>query len=111
MLRLKDEQRVAVMIVGNSHLCLSSHTTSPWDVIIRWYRKQHDDSGFPNLMDYIRGFDGICQFKHFERLGRFKPSEPTYLVFAGYAEDDSYPSICYCEVPEVKNGKDKLLAS
>ena len=37
MLRLKDKQPVAVMIVGNSLL-----TKLPWDVIIRWYRKQND---------------------------------------------------------------------
>lgn len=105
MLRLKNEQPVAVMIVGNSHLCLSSLHHIPWDVIIRWYRKQHDGQGFPNLIDYIRDLMGFVNSNILKGSEDFKPSEPTYLVFAGYAEDDSYPSICYCDVQEVKNGK------
>ena len=105
MLRLKDGQPVAVMIVGNSHLCLSSTHHLPWDVIIRWYRKQHDHSGFPSLIEYIRDLMGFVNSDILEGTESFKPSEATYLVFAGYAENDSYPSICCCEVPEVKNGK------
>lgn len=105
MLRLKDKQRVAVMIVGNSHLCLSSSQHIPWDVIIRWYRKEHDESGFPSLKDYIEDLMGFVNSNLLKGSECFKPSEPTFLVFAGYAENDRYPSICYCEVPEVKNGK------
>lgn len=51
MLRLKDKQPVAVMIVGNALL-----SRIPWDVIIRWYRKQNDSSGFPAFQDYINNF-------------------------------------------------------
>ena len=105
MLRLKDKQLVAVMIVGNSHLCLSSSQHIPWDVIIRWYRKLHDESGFPSLEAYIEDLMGFVNSHLLKGTECFKPSEPTYLVFAGYAENDRYPSICYCEVPEVKNGK------
>ena len=51
MLRLKDKQPVAIMIVGNSLL-----TKIPWDIIVRWYRKQNDSSGFPKLEDYVLHF-------------------------------------------------------
>lgn len=105
MLRLKDGQRVAVMIVNNSHLCLSENHHLHWDIIIRWYRKQHDSAGFPKLVDYIEDFMGFVNSDILDGSENYKPSEPTYLVFAGYGESDSYPSICYCEVPEVKNGK------
>lgn len=105
MLRLKDKQPVAIMIVGNSHLCLSPSQHIPWDVIIRWYRKQHDASGFPSLNAYIEDFMGFVNSHLLKGTESFKPSEPTFLVFAGYAENDRYPSICYCEVSEVRNGK------
>lgn len=105
MLRLKDGQPVAVMIVGNSHLCLSPSRHLPWDVIIRWYRKQHDGSEFPRLIEYIGDLMGFVNSNILKGTESFKPSEATYLVFAGYAENDGYPSICYCEVPEIKNGK------
>ena len=105
MLRLKDGQPVAVMIVNNSHLCLSSSYHLPWDVIIRWYRKLHDSTGFPKLADYINDFMSFVDSDILEGIENFKPLEPTYMVFAGYGETDNYPSICYCEIQEVKNGK------
>lgn len=105
MLRLKDGQRVAVMIVNNSHLCLSLYDHLHWDVIIRWYRKQHDSTGFPKFVDYIEDFMEFVNSDILTGSENYKPSESTHLVFAGYGETDSYPSICSCEVQEVKNGK------
>ena len=97
MLRLKDNQPVAVMIVGNSLL-----TKLPWDVIVRWYRKQNDSSGFPKLEDYVQHFKSFVDSKilsvHIKKDVLFRENERTFLVFAGYGEDEHYPSICQYEV-------------
>lgn len=98
MLRLKDGQPVAVMIVGNSHLCLSSSEHLPWDVIIRWYRKQRDNTGFARVEDYITDFFSFVNSVILKGAVNFKPSESTHLVFAGYGEADLFPSMCMCEV-------------
>ena len=97
MLRLKDKQPVAVMIVGNALL-----TKLPWDVIVRWYRKQNDGSGFPKLEDYVLHFKSFVDSKlipvYIKKDISLSESERTFLVFAGYGEDEAYPSICQYEV-------------
>lgn len=104
MLRLKDKQPVAVMIVGNSLL-----TRLPWDVIVRWYRKQNDSSGFPKLEEYIQHFkvfvDSEIIASHIKNDTFFKENERTFLVFAGYGEDEAYPSIYQYEVTGIKKSK------
>ena len=105
MLRLKDKQPVAVMTVQNANL-----VQIPWDVIIRWYRKQRDDSGFPNLPDYIKDFmafvnSDVIKPHVKEKNISFDNSHKTYLVFAGYGETEPYPSICKCVVTGIKEGK------
>ena len=104
MLRLKDKQPVAVMIVGNSLL-----TKLPWDVIIRWYRKQNDSSGFPKLEDYVQHFKSFVDSEilsvHIKKDESFLENERTTLVFAGYGEDEVYPSICQYEVTEICKSK------
>ena len=88
MLRLKDKQPVAIMIVGCSLL-----KNIPWDVIIRWYRKQKDDSGFPHFQDYIDDFMAFVSTKVVKPYIKkadivFDEAERTYLVFTGYGKDD-----------------------
>ena len=104
MLRLKDKKPVAVMIVGNSLL-----TKLPWDVIIRWYRKQNDSSGFPKLEDYVQHFKSFVDSEilsvHIKKDESFLENERTTLVFAGYGEDEVYPSICQYEVTEICKSK------
>ena len=104
MLRLKDKQPVAVIIVGNSLL-----TRLPWDVIVRWYRKQNDSSGFPKLEEYIQHFkvfvDSEIIASHIKNDAVFKENERTFLVFAGYGEDEAYPSIYQYEVTGIKKSK------
>ena len=104
MLRLKDNQPVAVMIVGNSLL-----TKLPWDVIVRWYRKQNDSSGFPKLEDYVQQLKGFVDSEiiasHIKNDVVFKEKERTFLVFAGYGEDEAYPSICQYEVTGINKSK------
>ena len=104
MLRLKDKQPVAVMIVQNPNL-----VQFPWDVIIRWYRKQRDDSGFPNFLDYIEDFMAFVNSKVVRPLIKkditFDVLRKTYLVFAGYGQDEPYPSICECVITGIDGGK------
>ena len=104
MLRLKDNQPVAVMIVGNSLL-----TKLPWDVIVRWYRKQNDSSGFPKLEDYVQQFKGFVDSEiiasHIKNDVVLKENERTFLVFAGYGEDEAYPSIYQYEVTGINKSK------
>lgn len=104
MLRLKDNQPVAVMIVGNSLL-----TKLPWDVIVRWYRKQNDSSGFPKLEDYVQQFKAFVDSEiiasHIKNDVVLKENERTFLVFAGYGEDEAYPSIYQYEVTGINKSK------
>ena len=104
MLRLKDNQPVAVMIVGNSLL-----TKLPWDVIVRWYRKQNDSSGFPKLEDYVQQFEVFVDSEiiasHIKNDVVLKENERTFLVFAGYGEDEAYPSIYQYEVTGINKSK------
>lgn len=105
MLRLKDKQPVAIMIVGCSLL-----KNIPWDVIIRWYRKQKDDSGFPHFQDYIDDFMAFVSTKVVKPYIKkadivFDEAERTYLVFTGYGKDDPYPSISEYVVAGISKGK------
>ena len=104
MLRLKDKQPVAVMIVGCALL-----RNLPWDVIIRWYRKQNDNSGFPTFQDYINNFkefiDSEIIPKYIKKDYSFEEVEITHLVFAGYGESEPYPSICKYAVTGINKGK------
>jgi len=114
MLRLKDKQPIAVMTVQNANL-----VQLPWDVIIRWYRKQKDDSGFPKLQGYIEDFMAFVNSKVVkpfikEKNISFDYDHRTYLIFAGYGETEPYPSICNCVVTGIKDGKiqyDKSISS
>ena len=74
------------MIVGNSLL-----TKIPWDVIVRWYRKQNDSSGFPKLEDYVLHFKSFVDSEilsvYIKKDVSFRENERTFLVFAGYGEE------------------------
>ncbi len=104
MLRLKDKQPVAVMIVGNALL-----SKIPWDVIVRWYRKQNDSSGFPKFEDYANHFKSFIDSEilsvHIKKDELFEDNKRTTLVFAGYGEDEPYPSICKYEVIGISKSK------
>lgn len=104
MLRLKDKQPVAVMIVGNALL-----TKIPWDVIIRWYRKQNDSSGFPKLENYVQHFKSFVESDilstYIKEDVSFLENEQTFLVFAGFGEEEPYPSICQYEVTGIDKSR------
>ena len=100
MLRLKDKQPVVIMIVENSHL-----KDFPWDAIVRWYRKKNDASGFPKLKNYIEDFLAFVEHEVLTSKISHQQTKPTNLVFAGYGENEAYPSICQCIVTGIRKGK------
>ena len=88
MLRISDVIPAAVMVVNNSTLA-----TMPWEVIIRWYRKENGKSKFPSLQSCIDDFlafvdkrvlniDGIP-----DEYCEFDEEVTTNLVFAGYGDN------------------------
>lgn len=60
MIRLSDDQPIAVMIVGNA--CLMG---IPWDIIIRWYRVKRKGLVLPTLHDYIKDFISFVEENRF----------------------------------------------
>ena len=94
MLRLSDVIPAAVMVVNNSAIA-----QMPWEVIIRWYRKENGKTKFGTLLDCI---DDFISFVNNKALNRddiqdeqcmFDEGVTTHLVFAGYGTNDSMPSI------------------
>ena len=94
MLRLSDVIPAAVMVVNNSTLA-----TMPWEVIIRWYRKENGKTKFSSLQSCIDDFlafvdkrvltiDGIP-----DEYCEFDGDVTTHLVFAGYGENEFMPHI------------------
>ena len=99
MLRLTDKAPIAVMVVNNSALA-----GMPWEVIIRWYRKEYGNEQYDMLVDYISGFLTFVQNKVLDRDDvqkekvLFDSEAISYLVFAGYGMKEQMPSIIECEV-------------
>ena len=99
MLRLSNKTPIAVMVVNNSSLA-----GMPWEVIIRWYRKELGDNQYDLLVDYITDFLTFVQNKVLDRddvpkeKARFGQDAISYLVFAGYGIKEQLPSILECEV-------------
>lgn len=105
MLRLSNILPAAVMVVNNSTLA-----DMPWEVIIRWYRKEKGQTKFETLQACIDDFmdfvnhealsredigSETCYFD--ERRNPDKKDVTTHLVFTGYGESETMPTICeYC---------------
>ena len=100
MLRLKDKQPISVMIVGNANMMYY-----PWDVIVRWYRKQKDSSSLPHFHDYVDDFMDFINKEVLKVNQTYQQPKNTFLVFAGYGDEDPYPSICQCVVTGIQKGK------
>ena len=62
MLRLSDRAPIAVMVVNNSSLA-----GIPWEVIIRWYRKESGQEEFKTMQEYISSFYAFVQNKVLSR--------------------------------------------
>lgn len=95
MLRLSNGIDAAVMIVNNSSLA-----QIPWEVIIRWYRRESGETKYDSLQDCIGSF---IEFVNNKVLSRddipderclFDEEVTTNLVFAGYGAKDVMPTMC-----------------
>lgn len=113
MLRMSDIIPAAVMIVNHSLIA-----GIPWEVIIRWYRKENGKTEFDTLQACIDDFlefvnvkalkrddvgDEKCYFDEERNPDHFDIT--THLVFAGYGAKDSMPSICELCVYGIDNHK------
>ncbi len=94
MLRLSDVIPAAVMVVNNSTLA-----TMPWEVIIRWYRKENGKTKFSSLHSCINDFIAFVDKRVLNIDGipdeycEFDEDVTTFLVFAGYGENETMPHI------------------
>lgn len=113
MLRMSDIIPAAVMIVNHSLIA-----GIPWEVIIRWYRKENGKTKFDTLQACIDDFLGFVNYKALNRddVGdetcyfdeERNPDNidiTTHLVFAGYGAKDSMPSICELCIYGIDNHK------
>lgn len=94
MLRISDVIPAAVMVVNNSTLA-----TMPWEVIIRWYRKENGKSKFPSLQSCIDDFMAFVDKRVLniddipDEYCEFDEEVTTHLVFAGYGGNELMPHI------------------
>ncbi|MBQ6194887.1 MAG: hypothetical protein IJK43_10800 [Prevotella sp.] len=99
MLRLSDRAPIAVMVVNNSSLA-----GIPWEVIIRWYRKESGQEEFKTMQEYISSFYAFVQNKVLSRSDIqddktiFHNEAISYLVYAGYGMNELRPSIQEYEI-------------
>ena len=119
MLRLSDVVPAAVMIVNNSSLA-----QIPWEVIIRWYRKENGKTKYDSLQDCIKSFLDFVNSKVLSRDDipdercLFDEDVTTNLVFAGYGVKDVIPTMCELYIYGIdhrklltKTGKGYILSS
>ena len=90
MLRLSDKTPISIMIVDSALL-----VGIPWDVIIRWYRKQLGDRQLSTVEEAKKDFMKTIGKQAFFLSGcqsnqRFNE---TTLVFAGYGAEQEYPQL------------------
>ena len=94
MLRLSDKMPIGVMIVGSAQL-----SGIPWDVLIRWYRKQLGDKTFSSVEEAAHDLlDTITKQDFFQQS--YMPERPnflTQLIFAGYGALE-YPQLVYVDI-------------
>lgn len=102
MLRLSDVMPVGVMIVNVAHIL-----NMPWDVIIRWYRKQRGKELFPTVMDIVKDFLDFVPQQGFFFMNSLltKWEYQTELVFAGYGKEQKYPQLIYVPINGVSEGR------
>ena len=102
MLRISDVIPVSAMIVNNANLL-----GVPWDVIIRWYRKQRGKTEFSSVEELVKDFLDFIPEQDFFIVNSFKKNWPytTELVFSGYGTDQGYPQLIYLKINGVENSQ------
>ena len=106
MLRLSDKAPIAVIVVNNSSL-----VGIPWEVIIRWYRKESKQEKYGSMEKYISSFHSFVQDKILSRPDVqdekviFNNEACSYLVYAGYGMKEQKPSIQEYEIYGIDHRK------
>ena len=102
MLRISDVIPVSAMVVNNANLL-----GVPWDVIIRWYRKQRGKVEFSSVEELVKDFLDFIPKQEFFIANAFKMNWPytTELVFSGYGTDQGYPQLIYLKINGVANSQ------
>ena len=103
MLRLSDKMPIAIMIVDSAQL-----VGLPWDVIIRWYRKQLGDRLFRTVEETAKDFLQTIEKQPFfiEACQSSKSFYETHLVFAGYGAQQDYPQLVDVEITGISQEED-----
>lgn len=100
MLRLSDSVDVGVMIVNTAKIL-----GMPWDVIIRWYRKKRGKEEFPTIEKIVEDFLNFVQNLINDDSLPAEWNESTELVFAGYGQEQDYPTLIHKKINRVSNRK------
>ena len=102
MMRLSDVMPVGVMVVNVAYIL-----NMPWDVIIRWYRKQRGKELFPTVVDIVKDFLDFVPKQDFFFMNSLltKWNYTTELVFAGYGKEQKYPQLIYVPINGVSKGE------
>ena len=110
MLRLSDHMPIGVMIVGNAQI-----SGIPWDIIIRWYRKQLGNKTFSSVLDAAKNLLSVLEgqdfFNEAASVYIYKYQDPTQLVFAGYGSEQQYPQLVNIDITGVKEGGPSINAN
>ena len=103
MLRLSDKMPIGIMIVDSAQL-----VGLPWDVIIRWYRKQLGDKLFRTVEETAKDFLQTIEKQTFfiEACQSGKAFYKTHLVFAGYGAQQDYPQLVDVEITGISQEED-----
>ena len=100
MLRLSDSVDVGVMIVNTAKIL-----GMPWDVIIRWYRKKRGKEEFPTIEKIVEDFLNFVQNLINDDSLPAEWNDSTELVFAGYGQEQDYPTLIHKKINRVSNRK------
>ena len=102
MLRLSDVMPVGGMVVNVAHIL-----NMPWDVIIRWYRKQRGKELFSTVEDIVKDFLNFLPKQDFFFVNSLmtKWNYTTELVFTGYGKEQKYPQLIYVPINGVSEGR------
>lgn len=105
MLRLSDTMPIGVMIVNTAYIL-----NMPWDVIIRWYRKNKGKESFHSVEAMVNDFLVFVTEQDFFIMNSLikKWDYETELVFTGYGINQKYPQLVHLSIKGVRDGKLKI---
>lgn len=102
MLRLSDVMPISIMIVDTASIL-----NTPWDVIIRWYRKKRGNEIFDTVEDIVKDFLDFIPKQEFFLINSLIANwrHHTELVFTGYGNNQKYPQLVHVVIKGVVDHK------